>query len=144
MPQSPSPVIHTKCACIRARRAARSLTDVYDHALGPVGLKITQFSVLRTALRLGPVSVSTLADEMSLDRSTLGRNLGVLRRRGLIADATPADLRERTVTVTPAAKRLLEKAMPLWESAQRSVERALGKEGVATLFHLLARLEALH
>jgi DNA-binding MarR family transcriptional regulator len=143
MQQSPAPAIHTRCACIRARRAARALTDVYDRALEGTGLKITQFSVLRTAARLEPVSISSLAAEMALDRSTLGRNLTLLRQRRLIADAEASDLRERAIRLTPAAHRLLEKASPLWQAAQSSVERALGKDDVAALFDLLARLEAL-
>lgn len=143
MQQSPAPVIHTKCACIRARRAARALTDVYDRALESTGLRITQFSVLRTAARLEPVSISALAAEMALDRSTLGRNLTLLRQRRLIADADAADLREHAIKLTPAAHRLLERAIPLWQKAQGSVERSLGKEDVTTLYDLLARLEAL-
>ncbi len=143
MQQSPAPVIHTKCACIRARRAARALTDVYDRALDSTGLKITQFSVLRTAARLEPVSISALAAEMALDRSTLGRNLTILRQQRLIADANASDLRERAVKLTPAAHRLLEKAIPLWQQAQTTVERSLGKDDVAALYDLLARLETL-
>lgn len=134
---------HAPCACIRARRAARSLTDVYDEALRPVGLKITQFSALRNASRLQPVSISALADEMALDRSTLGRNLLLLERRGLVRLGPGDDQRERSVSVTPAAQRLLARAVPLWEQAQRTVERALGKNGVGALIDLLARVEGL-
>lgn len=143
MPASAPRPIHTRCACIRARRAARSLTDVYDDALRPAGLKITQFSVLRTVARVAPVSISALAEEMALDRSTLGRNVALLERRGLLRAAEGADLRERVVSVTPAAQRLLERARPLWERAQATVERTLGREGVDTLYALLARLEDL-
>jgi len=143
MQQISPPAIHTRCACIRPRRAARALTDVYDRALESTGLKITQFSVLRTAARLEPVSISALALEMALDRSTLGRNLTLLRQRRLIADAEASDLRERAIKLTPAAHRLLERAIPLWQQAQGTVERSLGKEDVATLYDLLARLEGL-
>ena len=54
----------TPCACTRARRAARSLTNHYDSALKPVGLRITQFSVLSTIDRMAPVNVSALAEAM--------------------------------------------------------------------------------
>lgn len=143
MPASGPPAIHTRCACIRARRAARSLTDVYDDALRPAGLKITQFSVLRTVARMAPVSLSALAEEMALDRSTLGRNVALLERRGLLRVAEGTDLRERAVSMTPAAQRLLDRAVPMWERAQATVERTLGREGVDTLYTLLARLEGL-
>jgi len=136
-------MIHTKCACTRVRRAARSLTDLYDDVLRPVGLKVTQFSVLRTIDRMGPVNISALAAEMALDRSTLGRNLGVLARQGLVVLSEGDDQRERTVTLTPRARRLLAEAVPLWEQAQRRVDALLGRQGVATLFALLGEFERL-
>ena len=86
--------IHTKCACTRVRRAARALTDSYDEALKPLGLKVTQFSLVRTVDRLGAPSLTGLAQEMALDRSTLGRNVAVLERMGLLDRSDGADLRE--------------------------------------------------
>ena len=136
-------MIKTKCACTRVRRAARSLTDLYDVALEPVDLKITQFSVLRTIDRMGLVNISILAAEMALDRSTLGRNLKLLKRRGLVDLFEGKDLRERTVTLTSRARRLLEKAIPLWDQAQKRVDHMLGKRQVATLFRLLTDIETL-
>lgn len=136
-------MIYTKCACIRVRRAARSLTDLYDGALKSSGLKITQFSVLRTVGRMEPVNISTLAQEMALERSTLGRNLGVLSRRGLVKLSEGDDLRERSVTLTARARRVLESALPKWETTQDRVDRQLGKDGVAALFALLEKIEGL-
>ena len=135
-------MIKTKCACVRARRASRALTDLYDAALRPVGLKITQFSALRTVQRIGPVSISALAEEMALDRSTLGRNLLLLKRRGLVRVGEGDDLRERPVELTPRARELLERAVPRWEQAQVKVDRLLGKD-VPILFDLLERVERL-
>lgn len=135
--------IKSRCACVRARRASRALTDVYDAALRPTGLKITQFSVLRTISRMAPVSISALAEEMALDRSTLGRNLLPLKRRGLVRLGEGDDLREHPVDLTPRAYSLLERALPLWEGAQAKVERRLGKDGVGTLFELLAKVEEM-
>jgi DNA-binding MarR family transcriptional regulator len=142
MPAS-APASATKCACVRARRASRALTGAYDAALRPVGLKITQFSELRTVQRMQPVSISALAKEMALDRSTLGRNLLVLKRRGLVNLSGGEDLRERSAELTARGAALLEKALPLWEKAQQKVERLLGREGVTALFDLLARVEGL-
>lgn len=136
-------MIHTKCACTRMRRAARLLTDNYDEALRPLGLKVTQFSLLRTVARMDSPSLTALAQEMALDRSTLGRNVGVLQREGLVGLSEGGDLRERTVSLTPRARRLLARAVPLWEQAQHRIDLTLGRQGVETLFDLLAKLEAL-
>jgi DNA-binding MarR family transcriptional regulator len=136
-------MIQTKCACTRVRRAARLLTDNYDEALKPLGLKVTQFSLLRTVARMEAPSLTALAQEMALDRSTLGRNVAVLQRAGLVDLSEGGDLRERTVSLTSKARRLLARAIPRWEEAQHRVDRTLGNQGVSTLFELLGRLEAL-
>lgn len=136
-------MIPTKCACVRTRRASRALSDLYDAALRPTRLKITQFSALRTIRRLQPVSISRLAQEMALDRSTLGRNLSLLKTRGLVRLTDGEDLREWSVQVTAKADALLADAVPLWDKAQAKVDRLLGKKGVASLFDLLEKLEGV-
>lgn len=78
---------------MRVRRAARALTDAYDDALKPLGLKVTQFSLLRTVARMETPSLTALAQEMALDRSTLGRNVGVLQREGLVELSEGNDFR---------------------------------------------------
>ena len=72
------------CACSTLRRATRALTAMYDAALAASGLRITQLSVLSALARLGPLPVTRLAAEVALDRSTMGRNLDPLERRGLV------------------------------------------------------------
>jgi DNA-binding MarR family transcriptional regulator len=136
-------MIHSKCACTRTRRAARALTDAYDRALRPVGLKVTQFSLMRTVARMERPSLTALAQEMALDRSTLGRNVNVLQRQGLLDLAEGSDLREHAVELTMRGQRLMERAVPLWEAAQKRVEGLLGKTGVSTLFDLLGKVEQL-
>jgi DNA-binding MarR family transcriptional regulator len=131
----------TPCACIRVRRAARAVTDLYDRALEGTGLKVTQFSVLRTIGRMEGASISEVADELALDRSTLGRNLIPLTRRGLVRLSGGADLRQRTVALTPRARKLVEACLPAWEAAQATVNESIGQRGVRQLFRLLEKLE---
>ena len=136
-------VIRTPCACTRVRRAARVVTDVYDEALRDTGLKVTQFAMLRTIGRMEGTSISELAAEMALDRSTLGRNLIPLARRGLVTLSEGEDLRQRSATLTAKARKLIDKALPAWERAQARVRDSLGNQGVDDLFRLLERLESL-
>lgn len=133
--------IRSRCACTRVRRAARVLTSLYDEALTSTGLNIAQFAVLRATARLNGPNLSELSAEMALDRSTLGRNVLVLQRLGLLDISSGDDLRARRLTLTDRAQRLVDLCLPLWEAAQHQVERRLGKQGVATLLELLERLE---
>src|SRR6202040_3829547 len=62
------------CNCFVVRSAARHVTQLYDQFLAPVGLHVTQFSILAKLKRLGPMTINALAKEMVMDRTTLGRS----------------------------------------------------------------------
>ncbi len=131
------------CACTNLRRAARTLTHLYDRALEPAGLKVTQFALLRAALRHGPASISKLAAEVHLDRTTFGRNIALLERAGLVALSPGEDLRQRTVMLTGRGKRAVDTAVPLWEQVQEKVTKTLGRSRLDQLTTLLVEVEAL-
>src|ERR1700732_1549614 len=112
----------TPCACTTLRRATRAVTAAYDAALAPSGLRVTQFSVLRTLARLGPLPVTRLAVEVALDRSTMGRNLDPLERRGLGRIKVGAvDPRGRVARLAAAGERAIEAARPYWRAAQERI-----------------------
>ncbi|MCE4223839.1 MarR family transcriptional regulator [Methylobacterium sp. C25] len=130
------------CLCSTLRRITRSVTATYDEALKPVDLRITQFSVLRTLSRLGPVSVTRLAAETALDRSTMGRNLDPLERRGLVRlDVGETDQRERIVHLTEIGTSAIEKALPYWREAQAQLSEAMGPAAFDTIAENLTALQ---
>jgi hypothetical protein len=73
------------CNCSALRQAARHVTRFYDAFLSPAGLRATQFSILAKLRQRGPLTITSLAAEMVMDRTTLGRNIRPLQRRGLAA-----------------------------------------------------------
>jgi DNA-binding MarR family transcriptional regulator len=128
------------CVCISLRKACRKLTAHYDEALEPAGISVTQFSMLRNIKREGPCSLTRLASIVELDRSTLGRNMRVLEKRGLVAIQPGYDQREATLSLTAAGYALIERGTPLWERAQRAIRIKLGTDGAAQLEALLGAL----
>lgn len=116
------------CACFNIRKAARAITQLYDDMLRPSGLRVTQFSILAVTRRLGPVTVSRLADETVTDRTTLTRNLKLLAQQKLIRVAPGQDRREREVTLTDRGRAALAQAYPLWKDVQAQVAEGLGAE----------------
>lgn len=116
------------CACFNLRKAARAITQLYDEAIRPSGLRCTQFSLLIATTRLEPVTVTHLAEIVVMDRTTLARNLRPLEKEGLIHVTPGDDLRTRIVTLTTRGKEVLSKAFPLWEKAQARVLKGLGQE----------------
>src|SRR6516164_3418173 len=93
------------CNCFVVRSAARHVTQLYDQFLAPVGLHVTQFSILATLRRLGPMTINALAAEMVMDRTTLGRNVLPLERNGLIAiQQNSRDRRSKELQITEAGE----------------------------------------
>lgn len=116
----------SRCACFSLRKASRAVTQLYDDALRPVGLRATQFSLLALLRLAGTVPMTRLAEEAVMDRTTLARNLEVLQRDGLVRVQPGADARVREVEITGAGVARLEEAFPRWQRAQRSIAGSLG------------------
>lgn len=122
------------CNCLALRQAARQVTKVYDAALAPVGLGANQYSILSRLGRAGPVTVGDLAEMLVMDRSTLGHLLRPLEKRSLVKlGVGKHDRRARELTLTRSGKAMLQKARPLWSSAQRKFEDAFGQEAALRL-----------
>lgn len=120
------------------RSATRRIGSIYDRALAPLGINIAQYSLLRTIQRRQPVSLTELARSAELDRSTIGRNVRVLERLGLVAmEQGEDDHREAAVQLTARGVETLEKAGPLWEDCQRNIETQLGPVKVTALQEIL-------
>lgn len=132
------------CTCLRLRRASRAITQLYDDALAPAGLRATQFALLRTLERDGTLTISSLAQALLLDRTALSRNLEPLAAQGLVGVATGSDARVREVALTEAGRAALSEAAPLWNDAQERVARRVGRDRLDTLYAVLGDLESLH
>ncbi|HDS1816798.1 TPA: MarR family transcriptional regulator [Pseudomonas putida] len=133
-------MLTSECICTHLRRAARGVSRHYDEALVGFGINVAQFSLLRHLQRLDRPSITTLAEAMGLERSTLGRNLRVLEAEGLVALADGDDQRNRVVLLTEAGKALLQAAYPAWEQAQRLLVERLGAGQRDELVRLLEQL----
>lgn len=128
------------CACAQVRKTARLLTQRYDAALRPTGLKVTQFSILRTLDKLSDVSMSALAEYLVLDRTGLTRNLKPLERDGLVAIRPGKDSRQRIVQLTVKGRERLEAALPVWQGVQNDIVGALGNDQADSILSGLADL----
>lgn len=129
-----------ECYCAVLRTAARRMTAQYDAALESVGINLAQFSLLRNIERAAPVSLTELGRRVELDRSTVGRNVRVLQRMGLVGITHGADQREASVELTDRGRDLLQRAVPLWREVQRRIEAKLDATQAAELRNLLQML----
>jgi len=115
---------------MRVRQASRRVSRLYDEALRPVGVQVSQLTVLVATAMFGEagVKIGVMADALGMERTTLTRNLRPLEKEGWIRVARdPADARARIVLLTRAGERTIEKAFPLWEQSQKRLRALLGK-----------------
>jgi DNA-binding MarR family transcriptional regulator len=132
------------CTCGSLRKASRRVSQFYDTALAPVGIKSTQHSILSEVDRRsveGPVTMCELATAMVMDRSTLGHNLKPLERDDLVTlRLSDEDRRKRYVELTKKGRFLLRKSRRLWQHAEGQFERIFGKEPAAELRAVLLNI----
>src|SRR5205823_13367306 len=107
------------CVAVRVRLLNRVVTKYYDDALRPLGLKVSQLNILIVTARLGLARPARVCEVLQLDTSTLSRNVERMRGQGWLEVVPDEDARTQPFRLTPRGKRLIEKALPAWEKAQR-------------------------
>lgn len=135
--------ILSPCHCAVLRKASRHVSQAYDLALAPAGLKTTQFSLLAAIHHGGGgcLTISELAGVMVMDRSTLGHNLRPLERNGLVVIETGRDdARRRRIRVTSKGRAKLKETGRLWVKMQARFESAFGAGATANLRDALLTL----
>lgn len=133
----------SKCTCATLRMAARRLSQLYDAALAPQGLKTSQYSILcALQSRRGDMpTVQALADHLALDRTTLGHNLRPLERDGYVTvQCDLKDGRIRRIGLTEAGHAKRQACFPLWQAAQERFEAAFGQDHSDNLRQALLRI----
>lgn len=127
MADNASPASGSSCHCTALRKASRRISQLYDAALAPSGLKTTQRAILAQVRRSEPATVGQLADALIMDAGGLAHTLKPLVRDGLVAtDVDPQDRRNRLIRLTRAGQTKLKQSDALWDAAQKSFEKGFG------------------
>lgn len=121
------------CTNFKLRQLVRRVSQRYDAELAQAGLKTTQYSLLSHVLKMGPVRPVDLAQAMTMDASTLSRNLKPLVAAGWLALGEGRDARSRLVSITPAGREKRVEAQRRWRMAQDGLNVTLGAARVGAL-----------
>jgi DNA-binding MarR family transcriptional regulator len=143
--RSPVVVVDIPCACAAARRAARALTQLYDGHLRASQVEATQFTLLAVLGSGDSFSQATLGRRFALDKTTLSRNLRLLKNKGWITIAPATDGRERRYVLTAAGRNRLDGARPGWRRAQAALRSVLSEREWRQMFRAFRLVtEAAH
>ena len=114
------------CACFNVRKTSRMITQLFDHALKPSGIKATQFTLMGVLASEGEMAIKELASSLGMDRTTLTRGIVRLETAGFIESRGGDDARQRFISLTSKGKQKLNDSIPYWEKAQIAMEKSLG------------------
>ncbi len=130
------------CACFRLRAAARKATRIYEEAIKPVGLRATQFTLLAMIIGTKPNSMTALAENVGMDRTTVNRALKVMVKHGWVK-ITGSDTRiEKKIRITNKGQAKFEEALPLWKDVQQKFIARSGKDSWEVNRNWLMRIAA--
>jgi DNA-binding MarR family transcriptional regulator len=118
----------SRCSCTALRKATRRISQLYDSALAPSGLKTTQRAILAQIERSAPTTVGSLAEALVMDSGALAHTLKPLERDGFITVAIdPKDRRNRLISLTREGRAKLAETDALWARAQDGFEATFGQ-----------------
>ena len=119
---------------IRARLISRRLSRIYDAALRPLGITVSQLNLLSVIENLHSAPSGRIADLLSMEISTLSRNARIAQGEGWITIERAERGNGRVLSLTPAGRHKLLDALPAWEQAQSEARTLLGPEAAETLW----------
>jgi DNA-binding MarR family transcriptional regulator len=125
--------VASECIAVRLRMLNRVITNIYDDALRPLDLKVSQMNILVAAAKMGTARPVDVCEHLHLDVSTLSRNVERMKARGWLEVVPDQDRRSQPFRLTPLGRKLLERAVPAWSEAQEQVKKVLGDAFVQQL-----------
>ena len=136
--------IATSCIAGRLRLLNRVITNLYDDALRPLGVKLSQGNVLAVTAKLGVARPAQVCEILELDTSTLSRTVDRMVENGWLEILPDEDGRSHPFRLTDRGRRLMEKAIPAWERAQAEARKLLGEDGLRLLDAAIQRVKSAH
>jgi len=131
-----------ECIAVRMRMLNRVVTNIYDDALRPLGVRVSQMNILVAAGKMGTARPAEVCERLHLDVSTLSRNVERMKARGWLEVIPDEDGRAQPFRLTNDGRKLLEKAAPAWKKAQKQAKSLLGEGIVDLLGRAVKRLNS--
>jgi DNA-binding MarR family transcriptional regulator len=132
--------IAAECLAVRIRILNRAITSLYDDALRPLGVKVSQMNILVVTAKLGVAPPGRICEILHMDASTLSRNAERMVAQGWLEVVPGEDARTQPLRITKQGLKLVNQAGPAWEKSQAQARTLLGKSGVALVMESAGKL----
>jgi DNA-binding MarR family transcriptional regulator len=132
--------ISNDCIAVRVRLISRVITSLYDEALRPHGMRVSQGNILVAVGRVGDAKPADICRILRIEKSTLSRDVELMKQEGWLVSKPPDGGRNQILNITAKGLGVLRRTAPAWESAQAEAEKLIGESGVAALHQIAGRL----
>ena len=132
--------IASDCIAVRVRLINRVVTAIYDEALRPLGFRVSQGNILVAVARRGEARPADICRLLRLEKSTLSRDVEVMKGKGWLESDPPAGGRNQVIRITTAGRDLLARSGAAWESAQSEARLLIGDAGVDSIKQIATKL----
>jgi DNA-binding MarR family transcriptional regulator len=130
----------SECIAVRVRLINRVVTALYDEALRPFGLRISQANILAAVAHMAEGRPAEVSRILRIEKSTLSRDVELMKQKGWLESDPPLGGRNQRIRLTDQGKQLLETIQPSWENAQAQARELIGEAGEAALLRIASRL----
>jgi DNA-binding MarR family transcriptional regulator len=135
-------LVAEECIAVRLRVLTRAVTKLYNKALRPHGLTVSQMNILVAVSRLGDAKPQDVCRILHLDKSSLSRDVERMRAQGWLESLLGEDRRTGLLRVARSGRALLQKTFPAWHQAQHQAKALLGEKDIASLGRAVKALRA--
>jgi len=118
--------VASTCYVVRLRAFNRLISGIYNKSLANSNLTISQFNILTAVVKREPVAATQICSALHLEKSTLSRNIRLMRQNGWVCVETQG--RTILISMTNKGRSIYETALPLWERAQQQTRESAGEE----------------
>ena len=125
--------IASECIAVRIRLLNRTVTHIFDEALRPLKVKVSQLNVLMVVAKRGPIAPGDVARLLNMEKSTLSRNVDRMRTHGWLKVSEGDSGNKQILELGSAGRKLIQKALPFWKQAQTQTEELLGQRGARAI-----------
>lgn len=132
----------TLCLSANLRRTERLVTRVYDQYLQAVGISAVQLPILANVAIMEAPTLRTLTEQLELERSTLSRNLALLRRSGLVELGSSSGPKPGLITLTAKGRAALRRGHEQWLKAHQALRDHVGDDAVSGGLQFLKQLRS--
>ncbi len=128
------------CIFYHVRKASREISKFYDRNYKQVGIKSNQLVFLVIIKKLGTATQADISDELSMDQTTVSRNLQLLKNKGWIDCIQNKQEREGRVKLSKLGEEKILQAFPAWKkNLEATLDIFESQKHIDELIHLIRK-----